>query len=470
MGVSPRLQMLPFVARYVYNPIAIMGLWRYFLYIVVAICSRQMMRTLMRSKHLISIRGLKMDIEKRFVFTEKRLRGLPDPESGRVDYHDEKVDGLKLTVSRRNRTYFFVGRLDGKMTRLKIGRLGQVSLKHARDAISTIRSKAAVGENEAVQRKQRRRNDGLRFADLWDFYLEHWAKPRKRTWANDRSQYENHLSDWGNRSVSTITVQDVRKRHAEIGKKSGPYAANRVLALLSKMYEVGRKQLEYRGENVAKLVDRFPESDRERFLSADELGRFFSALDVEKDVVAADLLRWLIWTGARKGNALSARWDEIDADLGVWTIPGAKFKNGRPQRIPLTAQSREVLARRRAENPQGCEWIFPGANPEKHREGARSAWDRIRTTAGLKDVRVHDLRRSLGSWMAGNGVGLPIIGATLGHRTQQTTAIYSRVALDPVRDALETAQASMQMAIEKHREASSTTRKPNSAVMEKHSR
>ena len=403
--------------------------------------------------------------DRRFCFTIQRLKRIPDPPAReRVDYYDTTTRGLALTVSRSKRSYYYIGRVAGKVSRVKLGTFGEISLKAARSAVADVLSKSAKGESVPRERRVRRKSDGLSLGAAWDYYLEHWAKPRKRTWKGDVSQYNKHLAVWENSSLSSIEVADVRKRHAEIGKKS-PYAANRVLALLSKIIEVARKHLEYTGENVARLVDRFPEEDRERFLSADEIGRFFAALDAEEDVVAADLFRWLIWTGARKGNALSARWDELDLAAGVWTIPGSKFKNGRAQRIPLTPAALDVLERRGKENVVGCEWIFPGKDPERHREGARNAWTRICKAAELENVRIHDLRRSVGSWMAGNGVGLPIIGATLGHRTQQATAIYSRVALDPVRVALESAQMAMNAAIESHKQQKKkTTRREASSI------
>ena len=86
---------------------------------------------------------------------------------------------------------------------------------------------------------------------------------------------------------------------------------------------------------------------------------------------------------------------------------------------------------------EGTPYVFPGQNGAGHLHNMKRAWDRIRTKAGIQDVRFHDLRRTVGSWLAGSGESLSLIGKVLNHRDVSTTAIYARLNLDPVRQALE---------------------------------
>jgi integrase len=134
------------------------------------------------------------------------------------------------------------------------------------------------------------------------------------------------------------------------------------------------------------------------------------------------------------------RWDDIDFRAGFWRIPDTK--SGQPVVVPLVGPVMQLLAaRRNASN--GSQWVFPSHGKTGHIVEPKSAWKRIITRAGLSDVRPHDLRRSLGSWMAMTGSSLPVVGKMLGHSQPSTTAIYARLAVDPIRIAAEAATAAM---------------------------
>lgn len=394
-------------------------------------------------------------------FTMKRLEAIAAPESGRQDWHDESCKGLVLTVSPRKRVFYFVGRLGGKPERVKIGDFPQTGVADARGAVATIRSKAVQGQSEAKDRRRERKGQRLRLGDLWTHYLERHAKPNKRTWKNDESQYNCHLKQWENRRVADITSDDIRDRHAEIASRSGVYAANRVRALFCKMLEIAmeRREWAYNGEdgrNPAKVVKRLPEEERERFLTAEELGRFFEALDAEENPVVRDAFRFMLLTGSRRGNCLSCRWDEIKDGGAVWEIPATKFKTKRKHRIPLAAAAMEILERRRDANPPGCEVVFPGKGQNGHLSNVDKAWKRILKRAGIADARIHDLRRSLASMLVAANVSLHITGKALGHRDPRSTNVYGRLGLDPIRGAMQIGEKGILEAEQKHRE--NTTR------------
>jgi integrase len=120
-----------------------------------------------------------------------------------------------------------------------------------------------------------------------------------------------------------------------------------------------------------------------------------------------------------------------------------KSKSGDPMVLSLTDETLKVLESRRSAVPPECPWVFPGRGATGHITEIKSTWKRILERAGIRDLRLHDLRRTLGSWQAATGASLPIIGKTLGHRNQATTAIYARLDLNPVRKSLEIATRAM---------------------------
>ena len=168
-------------------------------------------------------------------------------------------------------------------------------------------------------------------------------------------------------------------------------------------------------------------------------GGHYSALAEEENESARDYILLSLLTGARKSNVLAMRWDQINLEVGLWVIP--KTKNGSSHTIPVVQQALEILKSRYANKIS--EWVFPGGGKSGHLEDPKKAWQRILKRAQINDLRIHDLRRSLGSWQASTGASLAIIGKTLAHRNVSTTAIYARLNIDPVRDAMNKATQAM---------------------------
>jgi integrase len=274
---------------------------------------------------------------------------------------------------------------------------------------------------------------------LFHWFLENWCKPRKRSWETDQHRWNAHLKSWASRRLPDIAYGDVATLHQRISHKSSGTTANRVVALLSTMFNKGRRQFEWNMENPCRGIEKFSEKSRERFLSADELKRFFAALDKEPNQDWRDFFRVALYTGARRTNALSMRWDELDLANAQWAIPGSKFKNGRAQIVHLAPPVVDILKGRKGNNH---EWVFP--SPESgHLRKPYRPWRNLCRRAELSDLRIHDLRRTLGSWQAADGASLPVIGKSLGHTTAAATAVYARLELAPIRASVNSAVAAM---------------------------
>ena len=257
-------------------------------------------------------------------------------------------------------------------------------------------------------------------------------------------RYEKYLAaDLAKKKVSRIKRADIAAIHAKITKDGHPAVANRVKALASVVFSYAMKR-ELVASNPAKGIASNAESDRERFLQPAEMPKLFAALAAEPNQHFRDYFMLAMLTGARRGNLSAMRWAAIDTDAGVWRIPGAESKNGKQLNVPLVPEALAILERRAADRKS--EFVFPAQRKDStigHVSGERRAWLRILDRAGLSDVRIHDLRRTMGSWQARTGASLVMIGKTLGHKSQQATAIYARLDIDPVRQSMQTAASAM---------------------------
>ena len=229
--------------------------------------------------------------------------------------------------------------------------------------------------------------------------------------------------------------------HAKLRQNSGLYAANRALALMRVLFN---KAIAWgwEGTNPALGIQAFREKSRERFLEAHELPAFLNALREEPNTTTRDYILLSLLTGARKSNVLAMRWEDINFKQSLWRIH--ETKNGEAHTIPLVPHALNLLKARKATTQSA--WVFPGTGEAGHLHDPKKAWQRILARANIKNLRLHDLRRSLGSWQAATGASLTIIGKTLAHKNVNSTAIYARLNLDPVREAMQKATDAMMQA------------------------
>ena len=218
--------------------------------------------------------------------------------------------------------------------------------------------------------------------------------------------------------------------------KRGPTHANRTLAVLSRMFSLAVRW-GMREDNPCEGVERNQERKRTRYLTGAEMTRLSGALAALPDQGAANAVRLLLLTGARRGELLAAKWTDIDLDSEQpkWTKPGATTKQKTEHRVPLSSPAGRLLVEMRA--VAESEWLFPALLGDGHRGHINAAWETLRKAAKLPDVRLHDLRHSFASIAASSGLSLPVIGALLGHTTPVTTARYAHLFDDPLREATE---------------------------------
>ncbi|MEX2388491.1 MAG: site-specific integrase [Phycisphaeraceae bacterium] len=384
----------------------------------------------------------------RFTFTKQKLAEVKPPAKGRKYVYDSKQPGLAYAVTDKGHgSFYFYKKINGSPVKLKIT---ATTIDQARRKAHGMMNEYIEGRDPAELR--RRQRGEMTLGQLRKLYVDEHAIDNctERTRAVEESLYKLTLEKWAGKRLSAIKSSDVAKLHAEIGRTRSRTSANRAVQLLRRLYRYARKLHDYKGENPAEGVDLFYERTRERYLTSDELPRFLDALKHE-DEIFRHFFEMALLTGARRSNLQAMRWKHINLQARTWTVPGDESKNKADMVIPLVKRAAAILRLRRRKQAKAAAdpekpveqspYVFPAVRRKHsaHMGQPTAAWRRICTRAEIEGLRIHDLRRSLGSWQAMGGASLPIIGASLGHRDARSAQIYGRIANDPVRASMEAA-------------------------------
>lgn len=353
---------------------------------------------------------------------------------------DESLSGFGVRAKPSGARSFIVQyrNRNGRSRRLSIGQVGKMTLDQARRAAKRTLGEAADGRDPVEERQMARRGESI--DQLCDLYMkDHCAHHCKdSTIAAHQWLMKRFIRPrLGNRKLLELRAADIAKVHADL--QDTPYNANRVLGLLRAMLNCAERwQMMPRGANPADHIKPYPEKKRERYLTQEELDGLTSVLaDGEADgsidlyIVAA--IRLLIFTGCRLGEILTLEWTSVDLAKGRLVFEKHKTDQDGTKIIPLNAPALGLLAN--LSKQDGNPYVIVGEVPGKHLINLQKPWRRIRTLAGLDDVRLHDLRHSFASFAVGAGLSLPIIGGLLGHKSVQTTARYAHLAHDPLKQA-----------------------------------
>lgn len=352
-------------------------------------------------------------------------------------FYDDKSRGLSIMVAARTKTFYLLRKHQGKTERIILGRYPDTTIEQARTRASQINSELDSGINRNEMKRQRRVE--LTLNDLHHTYMERHALVSNKRPQNAISNYKLYLSHWGNKKLSDIKRSDVQLHIAKLAKDISPATANIALALLRAMFNRAIDWEIFNDKNPTLNIAKYPEISRDRFLYGDELIRFLKSISELESETMRDFFTMLLATGARKGNVLEMSWNDINMHEKIWRVPDSK--NGEPYQIALVSPALDILSRR-FENKTN-EWVFPASSKSGHLEEPKRAWAALIKNADLTNLRIHDLRRTFGSFMAAQGASLQLIGKALGHKSQDATLIYARLNLDPVREAVNAASNAM---------------------------
>ncbi len=405
---------------------------------------------------------MRIQSPRRFHFTKKALESLPIP-TGRLRYFDTKVPALALALTTSGaKSFYLYRRIEGRPEQIWLGSFPNVSIEQARKKAEKLNGEIADGKNPATLRREA--HAGMRLGELFETYQRRYAIPPRNaesTRLENERLFKRYFEAWRNREISKIRHRDVVALHADLGKKT-PYAANHAITLLRSLYNRARYEWEVPCGNPAEKIRKFREDSRERFLQPDEAPRLFDAVTKERNLDMRDIVLMALFTGARQGNLLGMRWEDLNLERGIWTIP--RTKSGKSLQVALSPEAVTILSARlqrreisRLEARQAAAegrpipgyrpdpgiFVFPGRYGRGRFKGVARLWAEILKRAEIRELRLHDLRRTLGSWQAMLGSSLLTIGASLGHRDLHSAQIYARVNLDPVRESVEKAVAAI---------------------------
>ena len=382
-------------------------------------------------------------------FTLERLRNL-EPGKKRYYISDTKTDGLRIQVTPAGTKTFQLKtwvKNYGAWT-YTIGRFPKVSLDAARTKAVSLLGELSIHGKQIIESLNSDKHEQT-FNDLFEIWFKEQKIAGKRDLKNLESRYRNHIKPrLGNKKLSELTENFIRTWFLSLPKakkvrgngKISNTTANRCLEIVSAILT------EKTSNNPAAKIKHFTETERERYLSGDELGRLFNALDhPETPEMIKDIVLLALTTGARKANIFSMSWSDIDLENGLWVIPAGKSKNKKSMGVPLIPEAIEILKKRK----QGTDsiFVFPSNGKTGHITEIRRSWNKLLERAEITEFVFHDLRRTVGSWQAHIGSSDIIIGKSLGHHSTQSTRVYARIRdNNPIKDSMANGFAAMKQA------------------------
>jgi integrase len=395
-------------------------------------------------------------LTKRFVEAQR-------PTAGNLVFFDDQMPGFGVRVMPSGKRSYFVQYRNrhGRSRWFTIGLHGKVTADGARKIARKVLDAVQDGKDPAGEREAFRQAPTM--SDLLDRYIaEHVERRnRPRTAEEIKRLVERHVRpELGRLKVAAVTRQDVDRLHRSLA--ATPRQANFVLAVCSKAFSLAEAWgMRPEGSNPCKRIERNPENVRERFLSAGELARLGSTLRLaEKEglpwkvddakVTARHLPRpenrrtayrrttiaaieLLLYTGCRLSEVLNLRWDQVDFEAGTITLSETKTTK-RPQIVVVNAPARQVL--KGLERTDGSPWVLPMTrDPQRphSKHALEAAWQKIRRAAGFDDVRLHDLRHTVGTYAGQSGANAFLVRDLLRHKNLGMTSRYVNRAEDPVR-------------------------------------
>ena len=366
------------------------------------------------------------------------IEALKPPASGNVVYWDRDVTGLGARITAAGHVSFVYRYVvSGRERRFTINDYGPapgLSVTAAREIVRKRRftkDGKPLNPDDPLSTIETGR-EARTVAELCDRYMEEHAKPRKRASSveHDAIAIAKYVKPGlGRLKVGEVTPAHVDKLHRSM--KATPYQANRVLALLSKMFTLAAVRWHYRTDNPCRGVERYQEEKRKRYLTPEELGRLLAVLAAHDCKQSANAIRLCLLTGARSGEVLSATWSQFNLKAGTWSKPSSHTKQKAEHIVPLSGPAVVVLASMKPRAPS--DYLFPAPHSRSApQDSLKTFWRTVRKRAAIPDVRVHDLRHSFASYLASKGASLIVIGEMLGHTQPITTARYAHV-LDATR-------------------------------------
>ncbi len=341
------------------------------------------------------------------------------PDKREIFVRDTELRGFGMRVSRNVTSFIYETSVGGKSKRVTIGQWPAWTADEAREAARELRQRADAGHDLSAKRK--------RMADVWQRHLDtdfpSFSVSQQRNRRRHMTRYI--LPAIGKRPLPHVTFADCEDIHRSIPK---PYEANRCLETLQRLFELAIKW-GWCDKNPARGEKRNPEYPRNEYLAPKEIEALFAALPVTS---SGDLIRILLLTGCRPGEAKAMTWGQVNLDAHTWTKPATTTKQRREHRVPLSPDAVAIIERQPKRGPL----VFTRVDGQPVKR-VDVTWKNALRDAGLPHHRLYACRHSVASMLASSGVSLQVVGAVLGHSQIATTQRYAHLYDEEVRKAVD---------------------------------
>jgi len=359
----------------------------------------------------------------------------------REEMVDSVVPGLFIEVraaSQGQGTYYYRYKdINGHTQTKKLGRSIDISLFEARNLAKALRAEVALGGNPRAEEKAAKA-----VITLDDFFNDHYlayAKSHKRSWGRDEELYRLRIKAvFGHKRLNQITRLQVQNFHASVLNEGLAAAtANHHIKLIRRMFNlaISWDMLE---KNPASRIQMFEEDNQEeRYMNDEQLGSLMEVLKTDPARSVCLITTFLLATGCRLNEALSATWSQVDKDKRVFRVAAKNSKSKRMRPVPLNDTAIEVLNQLDTEGQH--EHLFINKKTKKPYVNIAKVWERLRVKAGLPNLRMHDLRHQAASHLINSGSSLYIVQQILGHSDPSVTQRYAHLSMKSLNDASDNA-------------------------------
>ena len=357
------------------------------------------------------------------------LKG-PPKDSGKTQilYYDSEIKGFGVRVTPGGKKTFFVRYRSGaKDRRMTIGPYGPITVDEAKNMAKKVIGSALEGADPGAE-KTKARKKGPTLMDLAEDYFKNYVSKENSfpTTKKYRSYLDNFIEPVGKTPLPDISRQTIKMILVSSegdGDQPKRTTSNRVRTMLSKMFSYGIDE-GWVEMNPVKSIKPHKLRSREVWAKPNELKALFESIQKESDPFTKGFFQFLLFTTCRKDEARLMKWADVDLQNKIWTIPNTK--NDLPHEVALNNGALSILIDMpRMVNP----YVFAGTLPGKPINGVGKIWERIRKRAGLEHINIHDLRRTVASYLAQDGVNINHIRQVLNHKDTSITGIYARLDL-----------------------------------------
>jgi integrase len=354
------------------------------------------------------------------------------------EWFDRTVKGLYLEVRRTGvkNWRIRINTLDAGLRVIKIGDANNISYDQARKLAEDIRktysSRHSLGKLQNFSSK----NALLSLKDFVSIRYLPYIKVRKKSAATDISMLKNHIiPKFGNQTFSEISREALVTFHLTLRERNYSYGyCDRIIILIRFIFNLAIKWDCYQGKNPATNFDLFKvNNERERYLNQQEIAVMLGNAEKSCNKDLLNVIKFLLMTGCRRGEALNAKWEHVDFKTKRFLIPDTK--QGKPHLLPITDQIANFLKNLPSYN--SSPFLFPNPATDRPYKSIFHSWNKVRRESGLAEVRIHDLRHSFASILVNNGRSLYEVQRLLGHSNTKMTQRYAHLNDKTLREAME---------------------------------